>query len=263
MVSHIREILFATEQSEDQKMSQAVTESTRSVAALDPERARGTTRSRMQPSVVLWPLGTVVATILIWQLVTMSGATDPIIFPSPAAVGIAVVEMLGTGYFWDATWSTMQVTLLGFVMGVVIAWILGTVIGHVSRAATVALPALHRVPEHAADRSRDALPHLVRFRARGQGGAGGDTVLLPRPSQRDRGHRRGGCERPAVAGVTRSKPMAPVDAAVFGEVAQALRDARRPVLLAGMGAERSDAGRALAKLADLSGAWLTTTLDGM
>lgn len=93
----------------------------------DTQRSKPTT-SRTRRSTVLWPLGTVIVALLVWQAVSASGVANPIIFPAPTAVGVAIIDMLGQGYFWAATWSTLQVTFLGFLLGVGGAWVLGTMI---------------------------------------------------------------------------------------------------------------------------------------
>jgi NitT/TauT family transport system permease protein len=78
---------------------------------------------------IAWPTATVVAFIAIWEIISQAGVVDPIIVPAASDVAAALFEMLGEKYFWEATGVTVYETLTGFVIGIVFAWILGTMIG--------------------------------------------------------------------------------------------------------------------------------------
>lgn len=93
-----------------------------------------TTRKRSRPTSflvtrVLPPLLVLAALIAIWELASKSGQVNEIILPPPSEVFTAFIDMLDEAYFWEATQVTMTETLVGFVIGVVLAWALGTLIG--------------------------------------------------------------------------------------------------------------------------------------
>ena len=74
----------------------------------------------------------VIATLVllgIWELVSSSGMVDEIILPAPSSIADAMGRIIGESFFWNATWVTTQEALIGFGAGVLIAWILGTLIG--------------------------------------------------------------------------------------------------------------------------------------
>lgn len=78
---------------------------------------------------LIWPALTLVALLALWELLVRTEIVNPIIVPAASDVGKALVDLVDEGYFWSATWVTVKETLIGFVIGVVGAWILGTLIG--------------------------------------------------------------------------------------------------------------------------------------
>lgn len=78
-----------------------------------------------------WPGVTLLVLIGLWELLSRTGVFNEIIVPPASDVFVALVELFGEDYFWSATWVTVKETLIGFVLGVVGAWILGTLIGMV------------------------------------------------------------------------------------------------------------------------------------
>lgn len=80
-------------------------------------------------SKILAPTLTMVASVAIWQILSETEVFDPIIVPSFTEVMSALWSLLSEDFFWEATWVTMKETLIGFGIGVVGAWILGTLIG--------------------------------------------------------------------------------------------------------------------------------------
>ena len=87
-------------------------------------RARGASWS-----VVLWPTLAVVFILGLWELLSRTEVVDPIILPPVTDVAVSLVDLVQTDFFWDNTWTTVYETLVGFVLGVGAAWILGTLIG--------------------------------------------------------------------------------------------------------------------------------------
>jgi len=78
-----------------------------------------------------WPAVTLVVLIGVWELLSRTGFFNEIIVPPASDVFIALIKLCGEDYFWSATWVTVKETLIGFVLGVAGAWILGTLIGMV------------------------------------------------------------------------------------------------------------------------------------
>lgn len=78
---------------------------------------------------VAWPLGAILLAIALWELISQLEIVNPIIVPAASDVGKALVELVQEPYFWENTWVTVQETLIGFVIGVAGAWVLGTLIG--------------------------------------------------------------------------------------------------------------------------------------
>ena len=64
-----------------------------------------------------------------WQIASNTGMTNPIMFPSPWEISVAFGELVTRGYFWDATWITLQETLLGFAIGVSLGLVIGALTG--------------------------------------------------------------------------------------------------------------------------------------
>jgi NitT/TauT family transport system permease protein len=78
---------------------------------------------------LLWPAGTLLALLAFWELIVRTEIVNPIIVPAATDVFVALYELMGQAYFWENTWVTVKETLIGFVIGVVGAWVLGTLIG--------------------------------------------------------------------------------------------------------------------------------------
>ncbi len=79
--------------------------------------------------IILWPALAIFVTLALWEWVSKSGAVNEIVLPAPTDVFTALGELVQTSEFWQNTWVTTQETLLGFVIGVGAAWLLGTLIG--------------------------------------------------------------------------------------------------------------------------------------
>jgi NitT/TauT family transport system permease protein len=80
-------------------------------------------------ALVIPPLITALVILGIWQFVSTSGLVDEIILPAPTSIADALIDLVQESFFWKATWVTTQEALIGFAAGVLIAWILGTLIG--------------------------------------------------------------------------------------------------------------------------------------
>jgi NitT/TauT family transport system permease protein len=76
-----------------------------------------------------WPFASLVIIIALWEWASSAGLVDEIIVPPPSEIFKSSVELAGEDYFWQATWVTAKEALIGFGVGVVAAWVLGTLIG--------------------------------------------------------------------------------------------------------------------------------------
>src|SRR5918994_258272 len=86
-------------------------------------------RERGIVSTILWPTVSLIAILLIWEWLSKTGRVDEIIVPAPTDIAEAFVDLVQETFFWEATWVTVQETVIGFGAGVLGAWILGTLIG--------------------------------------------------------------------------------------------------------------------------------------
>jgi NitT/TauT family transport system permease protein len=80
-------------------------------------------------ALVVPPVITTIVLLGVWEFVSSSGMVDEIILPAPTSIADAMGQIVGESFFWNATWVTTQEALIGFGAGVLIAWILGTLIG--------------------------------------------------------------------------------------------------------------------------------------
>lgn len=76
-----------------------------------------------------WPAVTLILLIGLWEFLSQTETVNQIIVPPASEVFTALIDLLGEDFFWDATWVTLEETLIGFAIGVSGAWVLGTLIG--------------------------------------------------------------------------------------------------------------------------------------
>jgi NitT/TauT family transport system permease protein len=98
-------------------------------AATRPRRRLAGERGKLTKYVA--PAVTLLVLIGVWEILSRTGVFNEIIVPPASDVFVALYNLAGESYFWDATWVTVKETLIGFVLGVAGAWILGTLIGMV------------------------------------------------------------------------------------------------------------------------------------
>lgn len=84
---------------------------------------------RVDWALVFWPALAIVLLGAVWEGLSRFEIVDPIILPPLTEVVGALVGLVQEGFFWRNTWTTIYETLVGFVIGVAAAWILGTLIG--------------------------------------------------------------------------------------------------------------------------------------
>jgi NitT/TauT family transport system permease protein len=78
---------------------------------------------------LLWPTATLFVLLVVWQLVVVTDIVNPIIVPKATEVVTALIEIVQRDYFWENAAITLKETMIGFIVGVTGAWILGTLIG--------------------------------------------------------------------------------------------------------------------------------------
>lgn len=80
-------------------------------------------------ALVVPPVITTLILLGIWEFISSSGMVDEIILPAPSSIADAMVDIVQESFFWNATWVTTQEAVIGFAAGVLVAWVLGTLIG--------------------------------------------------------------------------------------------------------------------------------------
>lgn len=75
------------------------------------------------------PLLVLTASIVAWEIAVQSGAVNPITVPAASETFSALVAVMQTGYFWEATWLTLQETLYGFLVGATAGLVIGALTG--------------------------------------------------------------------------------------------------------------------------------------
>lgn len=92
-----------------------------------PRRARGRAAKFVRAA---WPpTAVVVLILLVWETVVVVGWANPLILPAPTAIAASLGAMVTEPFFWEAARATVTETLVGFVIGIVTAWVLGTLLG--------------------------------------------------------------------------------------------------------------------------------------
>lgn len=89
--------------------------------------ARGFTRERAMTA--LLPAAFMLLLFVLWEIASNTGIVDPVLVPAPTEIIDATRRLGNTYFFWDAVWVTAQEALLGFVFGVLAAYLIGTAIG--------------------------------------------------------------------------------------------------------------------------------------
>lgn len=77
---------------------------------------------------VLGPLG-ILAVLVLWQLISASGAVDKLFLPSPQAVWLAAHEQASSGLLMQDAFASIQRVFLGFALSAALALPLGIVMG--------------------------------------------------------------------------------------------------------------------------------------
>jgi NitT/TauT family transport system permease protein len=80
--------------------------------------------------------------LLIWTVLSATGAVDPKFLPSPRAVLATGIEMARAGDLWADTWATVRRILYGFGIAVLISVPLGIAMGTFQAAAALFEPVI-------------------------------------------------------------------------------------------------------------------------
>jgi NitT/TauT family transport system permease protein len=78
-----------------------------------------------------WPLATLVAVLTLWEVAVRSGFVNDIVLPLPEDVATAFVRLVQTRFFWEATGITLQETILGFIIGAGLGFVMGVSVASV------------------------------------------------------------------------------------------------------------------------------------
>lgn len=75
------------------------------------------------------PVLVLAAAIGLWELASVAGWINPITVPSASDTFGAMVQLTTESFFWEATWVTLQETLLGFAIGASAGLVIGALTG--------------------------------------------------------------------------------------------------------------------------------------
>jgi NitT/TauT family transport system permease protein len=89
--------------------------------------ARWVTRERVETA--LLPAAFMLLLFVLWEIASNTGIVDPVLVPAPTDIIDATLRLGNTYFFWDAVWVTAQEALLGFIFGVLAAYLVGTAVG--------------------------------------------------------------------------------------------------------------------------------------
>lgn len=97
-------------------------------------RRRGSAPAARREGSILVQLIAIVVVLLLWQLLSVSPLVDPDSLPGPITVVAALLGLWGTGAYWAALGTTLQVWALGLGLCAVIGIPAGLLIGVSMRA---------------------------------------------------------------------------------------------------------------------------------
>lgn len=93
-------------------------------------------------SALLAPTLVVLGALVLWEGSVRLGFANPVIIPPPTEVFVRLLELSTERFFWQATAATMTETIVGFLIGSLVAWALGTWVGTVDLARKALYPLL-------------------------------------------------------------------------------------------------------------------------
>lgn len=75
--------------------------------------------SKIRPSTVFYPVGFLIATLAVWQLIVIFDYVDALILPPPGDVAVSFVDIILGGRVWMDVWVTTSNTLAGFAIAAI------------------------------------------------------------------------------------------------------------------------------------------------
>jgi NitT/TauT family transport system permease protein len=96
-------------------------------APTDTPRRRPFVETRLAK--IALPLAVLVAALAGWEISVQSGLVNPITVPAASDTFGALLEIMRTAYFWEATLLTLQETLFGFLIGSTAGLLIGALTG--------------------------------------------------------------------------------------------------------------------------------------
>lgn len=109
-------------------------------AQTGPVERKAASRGVALAVVALKPGMVLVLLILAWEAAGRLGITNEVIVPGPLDVARELVNLVQEEFFWQAARVTMTETLVGFLIGAVGAWIIGTLVGMFSTVREAVYP---------------------------------------------------------------------------------------------------------------------------
>ncbi|GAA0823303.1 ABC transporter permease [Streptosporangium amethystogenes subsp. fukuiense] len=94
---------------------------------------------RERPELIMVP-GVFVIAVLAWEFLVQPLGIDEYVLPRPSQIVASLTTQLADGLFWSHLLVTLQESLLGFVIGVGAAMLLGTLISQVRLAERTLMP---------------------------------------------------------------------------------------------------------------------------
>ena len=96
------------------------------------------------------PIGTVVAFFAFWTLYVENAKVSPFILPPPVDIGRAFWTLVSGGAVWKHVWTTVEESVIGFIIAVVLGMLFGTLLAKLRLAEMAFKPfivALQLVPK--------------------------------------------------------------------------------------------------------------------
>src|SRR5699024_12852692 len=73
----------------------------------------------------------VIGLLLMWQAATYIFEINPLILPSPVALGQSLITLVQESEMWEPSWVTLIEVLRGFVDGGVLGIVMGIMLGEI------------------------------------------------------------------------------------------------------------------------------------
>lgn len=81
--------------------------------------------------------------LAIWEVVSLSGVVNPILFPPPSVVAVAMVEWVKSGLFTIDLVTSVYRVVTGFILGAVAGVVFGVLTGRIPLISSLFSPVFH------------------------------------------------------------------------------------------------------------------------